>query len=326
MECSRTPKHNASDDLKVPYTYHELPGVEHDLGIYYGKRVLSSRTMSLVLGRNKARSMSYTIPYRIHHNHTPNRPVEVQAAPEQVEAFVRDGYLIFERFFDAAQTEQLRDALDTVAAGEGHAMRSGKDWGGLYLRHLMEKHPAFLALFYQEPFLSLARATLGPQVRVLPLTGRIALPDTDGQATPWHIHQRVVPTPLPPFFSQPHVLDTLIYLDDVTDATGPLCIVPGSHLWTDREFPGGPHDDIENQAIVMVPAGSAILIHGNLWHRALPTTPGGSVRRMLILPYAHAWTQHPTFGERPKNGLMTPLFASSDPVVREMLGIPDGIY
>ncbi len=270
--------------------------------------------------------MSYTIPYRVHHNHTPDRPVEVQAAAEQVDTFVRQGYLVFERFFDSAQTQALRDALDSVAREERQNTRSGKDWGGMYLRHLMEKHEAFLALFRLEPFLSLARATLGPQVRVLPLTGRIALPDEDGQATPWHIHQRVVPTPRPTFFSPPHVLDALIYLDDVTDASGPLCVVPGSHLWEDREFPGGPHDDIENQELVRMPAGSVVLIHGNLWHRALPTTPGGGVRRLLILPYTHAWTQLPSFGERPQNGLMAPLFASSDPVIREMLGIPDGIY
>jgi hypothetical protein len=270
--------------------------------------------------------MSYTIPYRVHHNHTPDRPVEVRARPEQVEALVKDGYLIFDNFFDTAQTRRLQDALDSVAADESHSARSGRDWGGIYLRHLMEKHEAFLELFYLEPFLSLARATLGPQVQVLPMTGRIALPDEDGQATPWHIHQRVVPTPRPAFFSLPHVLDALIYLDDVTDASGPLCLVPGSHHWEDREFPGGPHDDMENQVLVRVPAGSVVLIHGNLWHRGLPTTPGGDVRRLLILPYAHAWTKLPSFGDRPGNGLMAPLYASSDPITREMLGIAEGIY
>jgi ectoine hydroxylase-related dioxygenase (phytanoyl-CoA dioxygenase family) len=270
--------------------------------------------------------MPYQISYRIHHNHTPERIIEVQASPEQTEAFVKNGYLVFERFFSPAQTHRLRDALDAVAADEGHSARSGKDWGGIYLRHLMEKHEAFLEMFRLEPFLSLARATLGPQVQVLPMTGRIALPDDDGQATPWHIHQRVVPTPRPPFFSPPHVLDALIYLDDIGDDSGPLCMVPGSHLWEDREFPGGPHDDIEGQVLVRVPAGSVVLIHGNLWHRALPTTPGGDVRRLLILPYTHAWTQLPSFGERPRNGLMAPLFDSPDPVTREMLGIPEGIY
>jgi ectoine hydroxylase-related dioxygenase (phytanoyl-CoA dioxygenase family) len=270
--------------------------------------------------------MSFTIPYRVHHNHTPDRPVEVQATPEQVESLVRDGFLVFEQFFEEEQRQRLRDAMDEVCQREGHEARHGKNWGGVYLRHLMEKHPTFLELFRLEPFLSLSRAVLGPQVRVLPMTGRIAYPDQEGQATPWHIHQRVVPTPRPAFFTMPHVLDALIYLDDVTEASGPLCFVPGSHHWQDREFPGGPHDPIPGEVHLTFPAGTVVVIHGNLWHRGLAPSPESGIRRLLILPYTHVWSQHPSFGERPKHGLMTPLFESNDPETRELLGIAEGIY
>ncbi len=270
--------------------------------------------------------MSYTIPYRVHHNHTPERPIQVHGAPEQVATLVQDGYLVFPAFFEGEPLQQLRNALDEVCIREGHEIRSGKNWGGIYLRHLMEKHPAFLELFRLEPFLSLSRAALGPQVQVLPMTARVAYPDTDGQATPWHIHQRVVPSPRPPLFSLPHVFDALIYLDEVTEASGPLCFVPDSHCWEDREFPGGPHDPIEGEVQLTFPAGTVVLIHGNLWHRALAPKPDSGIRRMLILPYTHVWNQFPSFGERPKNGLMAPLFENPDTETRELLGIPDGIY
>lgn len=270
--------------------------------------------------------MSFTIPYRIHHNYLPDRPVQVEATPDQIQSLVENGYLVIERLFAGEALERLRTAILEVAEQEGHAVRSGREWGGVFLRHLMEKHEAFLDLFRLEPCLSIARAALGPQVQVLPLTGRIAWPDAEGQATPWHIHQRVVPSPRPAFFSLPHVLDALIYLDDLDAANGPVCVVPGSHRWEDREFPGGPHDDIPGQVALTVPAGSVVMIHGNLWHRGLPTTPEGAVRRLLILPYTHAWIQLPEFGERPPNGLMRPLFASPDPETRELLGIAAGIY
>lgn len=270
--------------------------------------------------------MSHTIPYRILHNHTPDRPVTVHASPADVDALVRDGFLVVENRFAGAELDTLRDALMEVAAREGHAVRSGREWGGVFLRHLMDKHPAFLPLLRCEPCLSIARAALGPQVRVLPLTGRIAWPDTDGQATPWHLHQRVVPVPRPAFFSLPHVIDALIYLDDLDADSGPLCVVPGSHRWEERLFPGGPHDDIDGQVTLSVPAGSVVLIHGNLWHRGLPTTPRGRLRRLLILPYTHVWSQHPSFGERPVPGLLDPLRASDDPETRELLGIVEGIY
>lgn len=270
--------------------------------------------------------MPYTLDYRIHHNHTPNRSFEIQATPEQVEALVTDGYVVLERVFQGEALERLRTAILEVAEREGHEVRTGKDWGGVYLRHLMEKHEAFFELFRLEPCLSLARATLGPQVQVLPLTGRIAWPEADGQATPWHIHQRVVPTPRPAFFSAPQVIDCLIYLDDLDEASGPVCVVPGSHKWEDREFPGGPHEDIPGQVSLTVPAGSIVAIHGNTWHRGLPTTPGGTIRRLLILPYTHAWSQHPSFGERPTNGLMRPLFENPDLETQELLGIAERIY
>ena len=270
--------------------------------------------------------MSYEINYHVHHNHTPERPVTVHATPEQVQALVDDGYLVLERLFQGEELEILRAAILEVAEQEGHVARSGREWGGVFLRHLMEKHEAFLELFRLEPCLSIARATLGPQVQVLPMTGRIAWPDAQGQATPWHIHQRVVPSPRPVFFSLPHVIDALIYLDDLDAASGQVCVVPGSHRWEDREFPGGPHDDIEGQVALSVPAGSVVMIHGNLWHRGLPTTPRGTVRRLLILPYTHTWIQLPEFGERPEDGLMRPLFDAPDLGTQELLGIAERIY
>lgn len=271
-------------------------------------------------------AMGFTLRYRIHHHFDPDREVEVHATPEEIQSFVRDGFLLRERLFDREAVQTLRAALMEVAEREGHPVRRGPDWGGFFLRHLMEKHEAFLALFRFAPTLSVARAVLGPQVQVLPVTGRVSYPSEDGQATPWHHHQRVLPSPMPPFFCRPHVLDSLIYLDDADEINGPLCVVPGSHQWIEREFPGGPYDDIDGQVPLCLPAGSVALIHGNLWHRGMPTQPNGTIRRLLILPYAASWVKLPSYGPRPENGLMRPLYENPDQETRELLGIPDGLY
>lgn len=268
----------------------------------------------------------YNLRYTIHHHFLPEREIEVHATPEEISDFAEQGYLVRERLFSPEQVEKLRAALDEVAEQERHLIRQGRDWGGVFLRHLMDKHPAFLELFRFEPLLSVARAVLGPQVQVLPLTGRLSYPDGTGQATPWHHHQRVLPEPMPPFFCRPHVLDALLYLDDADDANGPLCVVPGTHNRIHEEFPGGPHDDFADQIILRVPAGSCILIHGNLWHRALPTTAEGTMRRLLILPYAASWLKLPSYGERPENGLMQVLHKDADQETRELLGVPEGLY
>ena len=92
----------------------------------------------------------------------------------------------------------------------------------------MDKDPVFLELLKYPPVLSVCRVMMGPLVRLRGLTARISFPGAELQEPNWHQHMRVVSKPLPPWFSQPHAIDALIYLDDIDDDTGPVCIVPGS--------------------------------------------------------------------------------------------------
>jgi ectoine hydroxylase-related dioxygenase (phytanoyl-CoA dioxygenase family) len=279
---------------------------------------------------NETRSAGETYPlrYRIrnHHWENPYRETEVRASPEEIVDFVERGYLVRERLLPPAQIDALKTALDGIAEREGHEIGHGRQFGGVFLRHLMDKHPAFLELFRFPPTLSVARAVLGPQVQVLPMTGRISYPGEPNQETHWHFHQRVIPSPLPAFFTRPHVLDCLIYLDETSDANGPLRVVPGSHQRIYEDLPADCYDDQPGQVTLRLPAGSVVIIHGALWHRALPTRPDGSIRRLLILPYANSWLKLPSYGVRPENGLMKALAEGADQETRELLGLPEGLY
>jgi len=272
----------------------------------------------------------YELRYKIRNQNweNPYRDVTVHASREEIAHFGAQGYLVRERLFSPEQTQRLKAALDEVAEREVGAVgiSTGRSFGGLFLRHLMDKHPAFLELFDFPPLLSIARAMLGPQVQVLPMTGRIAFPDQPNQETHWHIHQRVIPDPMPAFFSQPHVIDALIYLDELNDANGPVCIVPGTHLRKQEDLPPNLHEELPGQVTLRLPAGSCVLIHGNLWHRAMPTRPDGQVRRLLILPYANSWLKLPSYGARPEDGLLKALEKDADQVTREMLGVAEGLY
>ena len=273
----------------------------------------------------------YQITYRIRNIERTDtvRTVDVFASPEEIKRLTRDGYLVRERLFSPEQTALLRQALDDVAAREiegGIGVSKERRFGGLFLRHLMDKHPAFLELFRFAPTLSVARAVLGPQVQVLPMTARISYPDQPNQETHWHFHQRVIPDPMPPFFARPHVLDVLIYLDEVNDANGPLCVVPGTHHRIQEDIEGDDYEEKPGQVTLRLPAGSAVFIHGALWHRALPTTPAGTVRRLLILPYAASWLKLPSYGVRPENALLQTLLSDADAETRELLGIAEGLY
>ncbi len=268
----------------------------------------------------------HTINYRILNSDfkDPNREVEVYASPEEIGQFGADGYLVRERLFQGEELERLRAALDEVAARErGEQTVTGKAFGGLFLRHLMDKHAAFLDLLRFAPTLSVARATLGPQVQVRGLSARITYPGEPNQETQWHFHQRVVPQPVPPFFSPPQTVDALIYLDDANDANGPFCVVPGSHRRLNENIEALDFADKPGQVTLRVPAGSVIFAHGSVWHRGMPTTPGGTVRRLLILGYGPTWMKPSIYGQKPENGLTAQLLANpaTDHETRELLGM-----
>lgn len=94
--------------------------------------------------------------------------------------------------------------------------------------------------------------------------------------------------PLPPP-EYPLVLQTIVALDAFTEDNGPLYVIPGSHRkrmrvnlpWSGN-IPKGPVP--EGALKVIVPAGSAILAVGHIWHGAASNT-SDKPRRGFLLEY-----------------------------------------
>lgn len=266
----------------------------------------------------------HRIEYRVrdHAKGFPTREVEVLATPDEIDGFVRDGYLVRERLLPMSEVERLRSALGEVVARDEHLETGGgRAFGGIFLRHLMDKHPAFLEFLKFEPALSVARAVFGPYVQHRGFTGRVCYPDSPNQETEWHFHQRLVPEPLPPLFARPQTLDVLLYLDDTHEPNGPLAVVPGSHDWINVDQPGNDFSDHPQQVVLSLPAGSMVMCHGLLWHRALPTRPGCTMRRLLLFGYGPAWMKPAIYGIKPPDGLTTKLLKNADEETRELLGV-----
>ncbi len=250
-----------------------------------------------------------------------NPNIEVQASPEELEQLEASGYLVREGLFGGEELVRLQEALDRLEARERKPSNPDqkRSWGQIP-RHLMDKDQAFLDLLKFEPVLSIARAMMGPLVRIRGLSARISYPGKVRHETPWHQHMRVISKPLPPWFSRPHGIDALIYLDDLTEDTGPVCVVPGSHNWLDRAPQDEVYEWIEGEEALCVPAGSCVIIHANLWHRAMPTL--SAKRRMLILSYTPTWLRRsPHGGPQPEDGLTQAALKEGDYETRELLGV-----
>ena len=200
------------------------------------------------------------------------RDVTVCATPGELATLDRDGFLIRESVMEGDWLRALTTALDRLAETEGPARPPpppavddlpARSWG-LIIRHLLDKDAAFHELLTWPPALSVARAMMGPLVRLRGLSARVSFAGAEAQDTPWHQHLRVVPDPLPPWFSRPHAIDCLIYLDDLNDSTDALSVVPGSHHWLDREPPRLCYAPVPGEKTLRLRAGSMVMIHANL--------------------------------------------------------------
>jgi hypothetical protein len=217
------------------------------------------------------------------------RRVRIAADRDLIDGMLRDGFAVRDALVPAPMLAELREACDRIEAQAGPPLASG-GFGGLFVRRIVDRHPVFLDLARWEPLLSLSRALLGPQLQLHASVMRISYPRLASQSVEWHYHQRCVPRPLPPWFTRPHAIDHLIYLDGLDDDTGPLVVMPGSH-GRDERLPSGDQGDKPGQAVVRCAPGGVVSCHASLWHRALAPEPTGPKRRMLIIAHSAVWVK-----------------------------------
>ena len=214
-----------------------------------------------------------------------------------VEQFDIEGFCVIPELLDEAQLERQRQALAPwVDAGPmGRNVFEGTRTHRIYA--MLAKDPVFAELVAHPVSLAWAEHFLGQSCL---LSACLAIHLQPGEsAQPWHTddgHTSLTP---------PHDLlgvSTFWALDDTTLENGATEVLPGSHRWSETEFPGvlrdqdfatgedvagdpGSHPDAVK---VTMPAGSLMIARGDLWHR------GGANRsdtaRCLITPqYCAGW-------------------------------------
>ena len=242
-----------------------------------------------------------------------------------VEAFDTQGFCVIPELLDASQLERQREALapwiddGTMGRNVFEGIRTHRIYA------MLAKDPVFAELVAHPVSLAWAEHYLGQSCL---LSACLAIHLQPGEsAQPWHTddgHTSLAP---------PHDLlgvSTFWALDNTTLENGATEVLPGSHLWSETEFPGvlkdqdfatgedtkgdpGEHPDAVK---VTMPAGSLMIARGDLWHR------GGANRsdsaRCLVTPqYCAGWL-------RPLESMLLsvpPEHAAALPErVRELLG------
>ena len=242
-----------------------------------------------------------------------------------VEMFDTEGFCVIPELLDSAQLKRQREALAPwIDDGPmGRNVFEGTRTHRIYA--MLAKDPVFAELVAHPVSLAWAEYYLGQSCL---LSACLAIHLQPGEsAQPWHTddgHTSLTP---------PHDLlgvSTFWALDDTTVENGATEVLPGSHRWSETDFPGvlkdqdfateedvtddlGAHPDAVK---VIMPAGSLMIARGDLWHR------GGANRsdtaRCLITPqYCAGWL-------RPLESMLLsvpPEHAAAFPErVRELLG------
>ena len=197
------------------------------------------------------------------------------------------GFVILSEVFKGL-TQQLADEI-----GQKQPQTLGRwdGYGSLAKDSLLNSGEAILRLI-DDPLISLlSQSLLGWDCKLDNLavsTSRIApnnYPLGPHQDSPFEQNPGC---PLPPP-EYPLVLQTIIAIDDYTEDNGPLYVIPGSHrkrLRVNLPWSGNmPKGPVPKDALkVIIPAGSAILAVGHIWHGAssnITSTP----RRGFLLEY-----------------------------------------
>lgn len=239
-----------------------------------------------------------------------NDPSAVAFWVDEVE---RDGFTIVPGVFEKAEVETWTTQLASALADPSQATLIRSRAGRVYAaRNVLELWPAAAQIWRRLPLPALLRQILGPRfglVRGL----FFDKPPEQTWALPWHkdltIAVREHRQPAGRFSKPtrkagvPHVeapqdlleamLTLRIHLDDVTEANGPMKVVPGSHK-------AGKAMTIEESRCraILVQRGEVLLIRPLVAHNSAASHPENRNHRRILhlefagwpeLPDGHAW-------------------------------------
>lgn len=189
------------------------------------------------------------------------------------------GFTIIPGALSAEDTRAMRDTIIALAEqrlGRRLDLESEEDHQEIALiPYLVFKDPIFKKAVLGQKQLALITYLLGKHCVLSSLTCHLKGPGGKGLL----LHSDNANNVPEPFSAYSHVANTNYALTDYTEEGGCLAMVPGSHRLHRQTTPwetGLDGADRNPNAIpIEVPAGTAIVWHGNTWHGSFPRKKPG---------------------------------------------------
>ena len=199
----------------------------------------------------------------------------------QWEFYLEHGYLIVECWLTEGRLEALREELENRYVFEGDLAGSeGSSQPGVRrLCNLIGKGDSLAELATDPLALESAQVEIGSDVRWQAMNFHDPIPGDPRPHQAIHADRSFFP-------NCTGYLNVVWAIDEMTKENGATRLVPGSHKgpWP-RDVVSDPKADIPGERYATCPAGSAIILHGDVWHGGRANL-SSSPRRAIHLGFA----------------------------------------
>lgn len=236
-----------------------------------------------------------------------------------------NGYAVLEGFYNDEHIEQWRRL--SIQGERDWSFCHGTDGSPIAVGDLVERFPrTFFPLVAHWPILNLMELLMGPFVQ---LDSTVLVSEAPvGDALPlaaveWH---RDTFGTIPNGYQHPMAVVCISYMQDLSNAAGPLRVIPGSHrtpVTIERSGIAKKHGD---EVLLNLEAGDLVIFHNNLLHSSTVNT-SKSNRRFFGAMYSRSWIARRSNPVGPNcDALRAAARARSDRRVLRLLGEDDRIF
>ena len=237
---------------------------------------------------------------------------------ERFEKYKIHGFTIFERVFDESQMRLWR---------EKHQQLSAENDGQTWFGNMLEAAPDLMWPAVTHPtILEFVEKVMGPFVQLDNLTlaafSSIEPQKAKGRVSGWH-RDRWAHVPYTDAYHRPNAINAISYLQELTDAFGPLRVIIGSHrtpLTMEDTERAKPHPA---EMLIHMKAGDVVITHNGLVHSGTPNT-SGQLRYFFSIYYNLTWLKHTDHHSGPHTQqLLAEAKAANNHQLMRLLGVDE---
>lgn len=235
---------------------------------------------------------------------------------EEISTYQRDGVLVLPDLFSLGEIELLRAAFERDAVIPGDQRVTEPDSTqvrAVYASHM--RQPEYAMLVRLPRVLKIAQQLIGPEIYLYQMKTNAKPPFGGGG---WAWHQDYGAWKIADNIPGPHLINIVVFLDDVNRFNGPIVFVPGSHtdglVRGDRARRPRSAQHLDPNDIALSPpeidtlikkhgmlsptgrAGSVVLFHPEIVHGS-EDNMSPSPRRVAILTYNQIHNEPRPLGE-----------------------------